>query len=290
MKCLITGVNGFIGSNISSYLMELGIEVQGVDIHETSKVNLVKYYQRDIRYAFTVPEEYDFVIHLAGISVTNVNADYDYDTIRLANVEGTKHIVESCIFQKFIFYSSTLVYLRDRKEVDEQSEICLDSLYSRTKFEAEDTIRNLLPEEKVIILRSVNVTGVGQKNVAFLPIFFEKAIKNEDINIFVPSNKRMQLLDVQDVCILIGKIVAEYGDTYGIFNIAPEESKSILEITQDILKVTNSSSKILCTNQEVDKESIISSKKAREQFHWNVTKSINDILLEFYIKKCNEVY
>lgn len=133
-----------------------------------------------------------------------------------------------------------------------------------------------------MIFRLVNVTGKKQKMVSFVPVFFDKAMKNEDIIIFVPPNKKMQLLDVDDIKSLIERVVMKGSDVFGIFNVASEDNKSILDIARIIVKLTKSDSKIVCTNQEYEKESLINSRKAEETFNWKAKKTIEDILMECY--------
>lgn len=285
MKILITGVNGFIGRNLAEHLISEGNEVHGLDRSKNSYIKLDKYYMKDIQNEFSLSEEYDYIIHLAAISRTNVDVDYNYETIRKANVDGVINTIASCKFKKFIFFSSVLVYSRNKLKISEDSEICLDSLYSKTKYEAENVIKKLLSEEQYIILRLANVVGVEQKYVAFMPIFFEKAVKNEKINIFVPANKIMQLLDVDDLSQLIVKIVKKKNNAYGIYNVAPKEYISIAELVNKILQVTNSKSDVIYSNNETAVKSVIEAQKVRETFKWDVSKSVNDILSEFYIQK-----
>lgn len=149
MKVLVTGVNGFIGSSISNHLIDMGAEVDGIDIQERTELRLRKYYVLDIVEEFSLEDEYDILIHLAGLSVTNVNVDYTYETIRDINVNGLVNIIHGCKFKKFIFFSSTLVYSREEGNIVESSKISPNNLYSKTKCEAEKVIKELRHQKNI---------------------------------------------------------------------------------------------------------------------------------------------
>src|SRR3989344_2763051 len=68
-KIFISGVNGFIGSNLARYFIRSGFDVVGIGRKEKSTVDGVEYLQSDIadadRYAYLVSES-DLVVHLAA--------------------------------------------------------------------------------------------------------------------------------------------------------------------------------------------------------------------------------
>lgn len=287
MKILITGINGFIGQSLVESLIGKECEVYGVDIQENSYLKLKKYYCIDISKKFFLEEKFDFVIHLAALSRTNVNVDYDLKTITKINVTGLKNTIASCEFKKIIFLSSALVYSRKTEKITESSEICLKSLYSKTKYEAENICKELLPANKFVILRPVNVIGIKQKNVAFMPVFFNKAINNEDINIFVPANKTMQILDISDLIRSIQLILEN--EIFGLYNVSSDESIEIRELVNKILKICNSKSRVIYSNDSLESKSIVDCNKIKKVLGWKAIKSIDEILLDYYNKKYSKL-
>lgn len=289
MKILITGVNGFIGRCLARHFLKRGITVHGLDIQEESDLVLHKYYSVDVREPFHLSENYQVVIHLAGIGRTNVDIDYDYSILKKVNVDGVINTIHSCQYEKFMFLSSVLVYARECERVVETSELRGDSVYSQTKIEAEEAISELLPQDSYVIFRTVNVIGSEQRKVACMPVFFDKAMKNEQINIFVPANKIMQLIDVDDLCTLFEKAAIEYPEKYGIYNVAPKEYIEIRELVDKIIETTKSKAGVLYSNQNLEKVSVISAQKARETYNWNSTKTFDEIISNYYLEKYNGV-
>ena len=81
MKILITGNEGFIGSNLELYLKNLGYIVIGLDIKSGNDI------------LFCDLPECDLVIHLAGIGGVRESID-DPARYWKVNVEGTRRVLE----------------------------------------------------------------------------------------------------------------------------------------------------------------------------------------------------
>lgn len=64
MKILITGIHGFVGSNLVAYLSKVN-EIYGLDIIAPDKTGVVKTYSWDDLDADLVPD-IDAIVHLAG--------------------------------------------------------------------------------------------------------------------------------------------------------------------------------------------------------------------------------
>ncbi|MEY8536546.1 NAD(P)-dependent oxidoreductase [Blautia pseudococcoides] len=284
MKVLITGVNGFIGKCLADYLYKKGIFVHGIGLQKASIGYTHKYYQIDVRRSFYINEEYDYVIHLAGISRTNVNVNYDFKAIKENNIDGIKNTIHSCKFNKFIFVSTSLIYKTDSKYIDENSKLTRDTMYKNSKYIAEKILREKVDANHYIILRPVNIIGPTQKNVALVPVVFEQAVNNKLIDIFVPYNKNMQFLHVNDFCRLIELIL--FSDISGIYNVASKEVIEIGRLVEEIVEITKSKSVILNSERKsIELNSIIIGEKIKKELNWSENISISEMLMEFYNKK-----
>lgn len=82
-KILITGSNGFIGSNLVSYFKNKGYDVLGINQDIRNKDALSKYF-----------ENADFVVHAAGKVKKGIP---DQETYYSTNVIGTRNIIELCL-------------------------------------------------------------------------------------------------------------------------------------------------------------------------------------------------
>lgn len=121
MKCLITGVAGFIGSHLADYLIEQGHEVCGVDNFFTgdiSNVNeRVKFYKVDItnrealELVFEI-EKPDWVFHEAANPRTFLSVDDPFLNHDI-NITGTLNVLlasKEADVKKVIFASSCILY------------------------------------------------------------------------------------------------------------------------------------------------------------------------------------
>lgn len=280
MKILITGANGFIAQYLIDKLTKENIEVYGLDIQNDTALNLKKYFSVDICEQFNLDEEFDYVIHLAAFNRTNIGADIDYDLYHKVNVIGTKNVAKYCKYKKFIFMSSVNIYDKNVEIITEESKVNPIGNYARSKWEAENILKELVSEEKLVIIRASNVTGVKQKEVAIIPFFFHNAINNKEINIFVPQNRTIQFLDVNDLAEAFLLIIKR--NIYGTYNIAPENSIEIRQLAKKIVSICDSESKIEISNPQIENKAYVSSKLIRSAVDWNAEKNIYNILEEYY--------
>jgi UDP-N-acetylglucosamine/UDP-N-acetylgalactosamine 4-epimerase len=123
-KFLITGVAGFIGSNLAEAIMKMGYEVRGLDNLSTGKTENVnelilnpkfEFIEGDIRDLNTCVgacENVDFVLHQAawGSVPRSIEMPLLYEEI---NIKGTLNMMEGARqngVKKFVYASSSSVY------------------------------------------------------------------------------------------------------------------------------------------------------------------------------------
>ena len=100
MRILITGVAGFIGSNLADYLLKKGYEIVGIDDLSYGLIEQVpqkvEFHEIDItdREIFSLFDNIDIVFHLAA---KNCISDCQLDPIETAriNVWGTVNVFEA---------------------------------------------------------------------------------------------------------------------------------------------------------------------------------------------------
>jgi UDP-glucose 4-epimerase len=147
-KILITGSSGYIGSHLSKMLMDsLKYEVHGLDIREPQQV-MNKFYQQDINRQFTIDEEFDCVIHLAGL-VRVGESEIMPIKYYITNLNGTMNVVNKIKTKNFIFASTGA------------AQDC-SSAYGISKRAAEDVVREYCTTHRptpYTIFRFYNVIG-----------------------------------------------------------------------------------------------------------------------------------
>uniref|UniRef100_UPI0006D23859 NAD-dependent epimerase/dehydratase family protein n=1 Tax=Clostridium sp. NkU-1 TaxID=1095009 RepID=UPI0006D23859 len=89
------------------------------------------------------------VIHLAALNRTTIGTDIDSRIFHQVNVKGTRNLIHSCRYSKFIYISTAAVYSREREVITEESPIAPAGNYAKTKYEAELLCQSLIPEKKV---------------------------------------------------------------------------------------------------------------------------------------------
>lgn len=166
MKILITGANGFIGSNLTSKLQQHHLVVgQGRTKNKESKS--MSFFEIDIDNQSNWQEclqDVGTIVHLASVAHNN-STDPDY--INEVNVKGTINLAEqaiSCGVKRFIFISSIGVLGNNTsKAFDEKSEVSPHSDYAKSKAQAEKTLLKLAQgtDLELVIIRPVLVYGIG---------------------------------------------------------------------------------------------------------------------------------
>lgn len=234
MKILITGVHGFVGSNLVKALSGEHT-IYGLDIISPTK--------EGVRYTFGwdyldkedgIPEV-DAIIHLAGKAHDTKNQSAA-DVYFKVNTELTKKIYDYYLkskAKKFIFFSSVKA-AADRVEgeyVDENVVPSPKGPYGESKIAAEEYIRANTDstndtDKKVYILRPCMIHGPGNKgNLNLLYGVVKKGIP-WPLGAF--ENKRT-FTSIDNLCFIIKGLLTENVES-GIYNINDDEAVSTNEL------------------------------------------------------------
>lgn len=151
-KVIVTGANGFLGSNLCKKLLEQGYKVsvlvrRNSDISELAHLNLEYHYGDilDLNSMILAFRNQDYVFHLAGLISYK---KYDRERMHKVNVEGTYNVIEACKLnqvKKLINLSSvaTVGSSFNKNILDETSPYTVTQLqigYFETKKEAENLV------------------------------------------------------------------------------------------------------------------------------------------------------
>lgn len=255
MKILITGVHGFVGSNLVAYLAKEN-EIYGVDIIAPEKRGVVKTYSWDDLDADLVPEV-DAIIHLAGKAHDTKNQSAA-DVYFKVNTELTKKIYDYYLkskAKKFIFFSSVKA-AADKVEgeyVDENVVPSPKGPYGESKIAAERYILSQPPfiskeiseidssqAKKVYILRPCMIHGPGNKgNLNLLYGVVKKGIP-WPLGAF--ENKRT-FTSIDNLCFIIKGLLTQDVES-GIYNINDDEAVSTNELIDIICSAMGKKARI----------------------------------------------
>ena len=167
MKFSVLGGSGFIGQIFCNLLDQKGIEFEILDIQISQKFPK-KFKYTDIRYIDNLRDNLtgDIVVNLAAVHRDDVIETSDYYN---TNVMGCENLSKVCAEKKIshiIFTSSVAVYGFALPGTDENGEINPFNDYGKSKFQAEEVLKewaDINSKNKLTIIRPTVVFGEGNR-------------------------------------------------------------------------------------------------------------------------------
>lgn len=244
MKVLITGVAGFIGSNLAAALLETGAEVVGIDdLSAGVRENIpagVRFVQQDIcrpevASAFGGVE---VVFHLAAKNCLADCMQHPVETARV-NVTGTANILEVSRLagvRKFIFAGSSAEYEGVPELPSTVDRVMPLSVYATTKRSGGlfcDSYRHLFGMN-ITGLRYFNVYGPVQDwrrtRPPVMSAFILKLLRGECPVIYGSGAKRRDFVYVDDVNAFHRLVMQDARTDNQTYNVGAGTSYSVNEI------------------------------------------------------------
>jgi len=203
-KVLITGIDSFTGSYLSSHLKDLGFDIYGTSFSNESE----KKYRCDItdkNDVLSVLKKIvpDFIINLSAIASPAHGKSEEFYKV---NTIGAINILESLVEldinpSKVILSSSATVYGNQGLEVLDES-LCPTPAnhYGASKYAMESMAKNYFDKLNIIITRPFNYTGVGQSDNFLIPKIVKHFKDGEKIIELGNINVSREFNDVEFVC------------------------------------------------------------------------------------------
>ena len=260
MRILITGGAGFIGSHLAEHYQGRA-EVRVLDNFRSGRRrNLegmqVELIEGDICDAATVRRAVagiEVIYHLAAL-VSVPESVSNPEECRRINIDGTVNILEAAAasgVRKVLFASSAAIY-GDNPAVPKVETMTPEpgSPYAATKLEGEQ-LSDACRRDRGLhtaCLRFFNVFGPRQDPrsayAAAVPIFMERALRNEPLTIHGDGAQTRDFIYVKDI---VGALVhlSEHQELAGVYNAGYGGSVTISELARAIIRLAGSSSGIL---------------------------------------------
>ena len=271
MKILLTGVAGFIGSNIAERLVKNGDTVIGIDNLLTGKHDNIKHLEIEDNFSFIIGDlrdydicnlvtgDVDAVCHQAALPSVPRSVDNPIAS-NAHNVTATLNLLHACVKNKVkrvVYASSSSVYgdtptLPKKEDMRPQPK----SPYAVSKLTGEYymTAFNRSYGLDTVSLRYFNVFGARQnpksQYAAVIPKFMISAIKGEDMMIYGDGTQSRDFTYIDNVVnanvMALNNKVPLNGE---FMNIACGERHTLTDLCKEIKNIVGGDSKIVYSGE-----------------------------------------
>lgn len=232
MRILITGIHGFVGSNLVSYLAPEHT-LYGLDIVAPEKEGVVKTYSWDDLDAGRVPEV-DAIVHLAGKAhdTKNQAAAEVYFKVNTGLTQKIYDYFLASSARKFVFFSTA------KAAADRVAGVLTEDVvpspvgpYGESKIRAEEFILSHMPQDKqVYIFRPCMIHGPGNKGN--LNLLYKVVSKGIPWPLGAFDNRRT-FTSVENICFAVNGVLTKDVPS-GIYNMGDDEALSTNELIEVI--------------------------------------------------------
>ena len=260
-KILVTGGTGFIGSNISRYLVRQGYKVTVFDNNFRGKSSRIKDIRKDINYikgdirdrnlVFRSFKNIDCVIHLAFINGTKFFYEKPIDVLEIAT-KGIINTIDACIKNKvkeiFLASSSEVYQTPIKVPTDETEMLKIPDIYnSRYSYGGGKIISELMSLhygkkffKKLVIFRPHNVYGPNMGNEHVVPELINRfrTLKGKKFTIQGTGNEIRSFIYIDDFIEGI-RLLIKKGKHLNIYNIGTSEKVMIKQLVNKLSKIFN---------------------------------------------------
>lgn len=259
MRILVTGGAGFIGSHIVEHFQGSG-EVVVLDNLRSGYLRNLEAFDcefiegsiADRNVVRQAVKGVDYIFHLAAMISVPESMDKPQECVEI-NTQGLLTVLQEAAaakVKKLVFSSSAAIY-GDNPTVPKLETMLPEpkSPYAVTKLDGEYYCKMFSEEGwlSTASLRYFNVFGPRQdpssQYAAAIPIFIDRALRNETITIFGDGRQTRDFIYVKDI-VAANVHMAQSDSSMGVYNTAYGQSITITEIAQKIIDLTGSKSTI----------------------------------------------
>jgi UDP-glucose 4-epimerase len=256
-KVLITGVAGFIGSNLLDHLLaRTDWQITGIDNISTGSEDNVSHQFNNTRFKFEKKscsdlnslKEFDCIFHLVALPRIQPSFDLITEHVKANLLEGV-HLIELMVKEKhyprFVYSGSSAIYGNPKKTpTDEAEEINCLSPYAFQKYELEkylELIATRYPLNYVTLRyfnpygpRSFNPKNTFNAYSSVVGIFLNKWKEGKPLLVTGDGSQKRDFIHVYDVAEANYCAAVCPGRPNTAFNIGHSSTSSILELAKMI--------------------------------------------------------
>ena len=318
-KIIVTGGNGFIGSNLIIFLLKKKYFVINIDKNKYSAKSYLinninekkyKFYKLDInsKKIFDIFKKYkpDVIFNLAAETHVDRSIEKPKDFID-SNILGTFNILDQIKKYKkkykrnirMVHISTDEVYgdLKKKERSNEKSQFRPSSPYSASKASADHLVKSFYRTYGLDTITSncCNNFGPGQFPEKLIPTMIFKILKNQPLPIYGKGLNSREWIHVEDHCRALFSLYKKgrSGETY---NIGTNNNVSNLNLTKLLLKIAKSKKLSIGNKVKIkfvkdrpghDFRYALNSKKIQKHLRWRPEKKFKtglDETFDWYIK------
>ena len=307
-KVIVTGGQGFIGSNLVSFLLKKNYFVINIDINRYSKKSYLlkdlknsnyKFIKKDIknREIFNILSRYkpSAIFNLAAETHVDRSIDSPKEFIH-TNILGTFNILEQIKKYKkkfnkkikLIHVSTDEVYgdLKNNERSNETSSYKPSSPYSASKASADHLIKSYARTYnlEVMISNCCNNYGPGQFPEKLIPTLIFNILNNKPLPIYGKGKNSREWIYVEDHCKGLFQIYKK-GKNGESYNIGSGANLNNLNLTKFLLKIVKNKNikigkkvkiKFVKDRPGHDLRYALNSKKIRTNLKWYPTTKLTN--------------
>ncbi len=239
MRYFITGGSGFLGINLTRYLLSRGHEVVTYDLlpfdyPEKNKVTSIIGDIRNFDFLKESMKGADIVVHTAAALPL-----YSVEDIRTTDIDGTRNVCQASLdngVARMIHISSTAVYgIPDHHPLSETDKLDGVGEYGKAKIAAEEICNSFRQKGLVVpILRPKSF--IGPERLGVFALFYDWASTGHGFPMIGNGKNRYQLMDVEDFCAGIYlSATVDASKANDVFNFGAKEFTTMKEDYQAVL-------------------------------------------------------
>ena len=306
MHIFITGIAGFLGSNLAEYYLGKNFKVSGcdnliggsLDNIDVKKINFFKANCEDFETMKKITKDVDILCHAAAYAHEGLSS-FSPVLICNNNVTGSVSVFTAAIVNKvkrIVYCSSMARYGNIKVPYVEEDELKPADPYGVSKVAAEEILKILSKTHKIEYNIAVphNIIGPKQKytdpyrNV--VSIMINLMLQKRNPIIYGDGNQKRTFSDIDDCIYCLDKLLTDPNIVSQVVNIGPDEEfisiNELYHLLCNKLKF-NLEPKFLEDRPNEVKEATCSSNKARKLLDYQTTVTLDKSLDKIinYIKK-----